>query len=118
MRVVVLYCAILLLLGGAVRASDDGSIPKEWLQKQITVAEAEALHPGIRDERVRRVPEAAKPFGFMNQQWEALKAEMKPGDEIWSFSSPAQTWEDLAGRAGVVLIRDGKVVKMLVTAMN
>ena len=43
---------------------------------------------------------------------------MQPGDELWTFSSPAQSWEDLAGRAGVALVRDGNPIKVLVTMMN
>jgi hypothetical protein len=47
-------------------------IPKEWLDRKISVEEAEAAHPGIRDERVLRFPEAAKPFGFQNAEWHRL----------------------------------------------
>jgi hypothetical protein len=93
-------------------------IPKEWLDRKISVEEAEAAHPGIRDERVLRFPEAAKPFGFQNAEWEALKAEIKVGDELWSFASPADSWEHLAGRGGIALRRNGKSIKVIVTIMN
>jgi hypothetical protein len=83
-------------------------IPKEWLDRKISVEEAEAAHPGIRDERVLRFPEAAKPFGFQNAEWEALKAEIKVGD----------SWEHLAGRGGIALRRNGKSIKVIVTIMN
>jgi hypothetical protein len=122
--VAALLCAILLGHGGSACAADDVAnsapppIPKAWLDKKISVAEAEATHPGVADDRVERFPEAAKPFGFQSREWEALKAEMKPGDEIWSFSSPASSWQDLAGRAGVVLVRDGNPIKALVTMLN
>ena len=93
-------------------------IPPSWLQEKISVAEAEATHPGVDDERRSRHPELAKPFGGLNSRWEALKSEMKPGDEIWTFSSPADYWEHLAGRAGVALVRHGKAVKTIVTLKN
>ncbi|MGO9008410.1 MAG: hypothetical protein ACLQIQ_20490 [Beijerinckiaceae bacterium] len=93
-------------------------IPSSWLQEKISVAEAEAAHPGVNDERLSRHPELAKPFGGLNRQWEALKSEMEPGDEIWTFSNPADYWEHLAGRAGVALVRHGKAVKTIVTLMN
>ena len=93
-------------------------IPIDWLEKKISVAEAEAANPGISDERVAKCPEAAKPFGFLHDRWEALKGEMRPGDELWTFSSPPKSWEDLAGRAGIALVRDGKPVSLLVSAMN
>jgi hypothetical protein len=114
-----LLCASLFGFSGPAGAADDvPSIPKAWLDKKISIAEAEATHPGVNDERVQRMPEIAKPFGFLNSQWEALKAEMQPGDELRTFRSPDQSWQDLAGRAGVVLVRDGTPIKTLVTVMN
>jgi tRNA-dihydrouridine synthase len=91
-------------------------IPADWLRKKITVVEAEADHPGISDDRVSRYPQAARPFGFLNREWQALKAAIKPGDELWSFISP--TDQRLAGRIGVALLRDSKVVKAIITTMN
>jgi len=85
----------------------------DWLTKKITVAEAEADNPGISDDRVSLSPEAARPFGFLNRQWEALKAEIKPGDELWSFCSPTESWQQLAGLMGVTLLRDGKVIEVI-----
>ena len=94
------------------------AIPASWLQKKISAAEAEATYPGIKDDRVARFPDAAKPFGFSHQQWEELKAAMIPGDEIWTFTSPPESWRDLAGRAGVALVRAGVPIKVVTTAMN
>ena len=93
-------------------------IPADWLRKKITVAEAEADNPGISDERASRYPETARPFGFLNHEWETLKAAMKFDDELWSFISPADSWQRLAGRVGVALLRDGKVIEVIVTEMN
>jgi hypothetical protein len=122
--ILALLCAISLSCAGPARAADDVSssappaIPKDWLDKKISIAEAEAAHPGISDDRVQRFPDAAKPFGFRSRAWEALKAEMQPGDELWTFSSPADSWQHLAGRAGVALVRDGNPIEALVTVMN
>jgi hypothetical protein len=119
-----LLCAILLCPAEPVRAADQISlpaasvIPTTWLIKKITVAEAEAEHPGVRDERLKRAPELGRPFGALNAAWEALKADIQPNDELWTFSSPPRTWEDLAGRAGVALVRDGKAIKVIVTKLN
>jgi hypothetical protein len=119
-----LLCAILFCQGEPLHAADKASeqavavIPAAWLIKKISVAEAEAEHPGVRDERARRFPELAKPFGALNAKWEALKARMQPNDELWTFSSPPRTWEDLAGRAGVALVRDGQAIEIIVTMLN
>jgi len=92
--------------------------PAGWLVEKITVAEAEAAHPGLHDERPRRFPDAAKPFGFNNEKWEALKSMMQPGDELWIFCSSAESWKDLAGRRGIVLLRNGEAIAEIVTLMN
>ena len=114
-----LLCASLLGVGGPAYAADDAPpIPKAWLDKKISIAEAEAAHPGVNDERVQRMPEIAKPFGFQNKAWQELKAAMQPGDELWTFASPAKSWEDLAGRAGIAVVRNGIPIKALVTKLN
>jgi hypothetical protein len=47
-----------------------------------------------------------------------LKSEIKPGDELWSFISPGDSWQRFTGRMGVALLRDGKVIDVIVTEMN
>lgn len=123
-----LVCALLSIVfvaygglapAGAAVVNDARSvIPKTWLQKRISVAEAEAAYPGITGERVERFPDAAKPFGFRHREWEKLKALILPGDEIWTFSSPPDSWADLTGRAGVALVRNGAPIRIIVTVMN
>jgi hypothetical protein len=105
---------------GAVRAAEPDEIflPPQWLQQRISVADAERMYTPVADDRADRAPELRKPFGFRNAQWEKLKAQMQPGDEIWTFSSPAQSWQDLAGRSGVVLVRDKKIIAEIVVMMN
>jgi hypothetical protein len=122
--IVALLCAMLLGQGQPIYAPDKAPgqgapvIPAAWLIKKISVAEAEAEHPGMRDERAKQHPELARPFGALNAKWEKLKADMQPNDELWTFSSPPRTWEDLAGRAGIALVRDGQVIEVIVTMFN
>jgi hypothetical protein len=87
---------------------------KEWLQKRLTVAEAEAAHM-VRNDWLGPDP---VPFGFVNYKWRALLAEMQDGDELWEFSSSPEIWAHLGGRAGIALIRHGEVVRSIVTTMN
>ena len=63
-------------------------------------------------------PELTKPFGFQNTEWEALKSQMQPGDELWEFRTDRESWQQLMGSAGIELIRDGNVVASIVTRMN
>lgn len=58
------------------------------------------------------------PFGYSHEPWRALLAEMQDGDELCEFRSPPETWNQLAGRAGVVLLRGGKVVGGMVTTLS
>jgi hypothetical protein len=65
-----------------------------------------------------RVAALLKPFGYANGEWEALKNTMQPGDEFWTFASSPASWRALAGRAGLALVRDGKIVATIVTMLN
>jgi hypothetical protein len=87
---------------------------KDWLQKRVTVVEIEAAHM-VRNDWLGPDP---VPFGFVNNKWRALLAEMQEGDELWEFSSSRESWAHFGGRAGVALVRHGEVVSSLVTTMN
>ena len=89
-------------------------MPPEWLKQQLTVDEAESAHQ-VSDERLGPGP---VPFGFMNRDWRALLAQMREGDEFWEFCSPPESWEHLAGREGIALVREGKVIGTILTLMN
>jgi hypothetical protein len=106
------YLAILVLMPTYTMA-DESQIPKDWLQKQISISEAETAYPGITDDRVKD-----SPFGFRHAEWEALKSHMQPGDQLWTFMSPQKSWEDLAGRSGIALVRNGAPIEVIVGAMN
>ncbi|WP_158814455.1 hypothetical protein [Methylocapsa sp. S129] len=94
------------------------------LIERKTISEIEAEHTTLPEDLYEsdrvgiRGQELVKPFGFQNAKWEALKALMQPGDELWTFSSSAGSWRALAGRAGIALVREGQVIKTLVTIMN
>ncbi|MBE1302401.1 MAG: hypothetical protein GJ680_21125 [Alteromonadaceae bacterium] len=51
-------------------------------------------------------------------EWNELKAKMRDGDEIWSFSTSDKSWEMMCGRSGYALVRNGTVVFFCVTEMN
>ena len=87
---------------------------KEWLQEQTTLEQAEQDHL-VRDERLGPNP---IPFGFMHERWVRFKGQMKQGDELWKFSSSAESWQHLAGRAGLCIVRNGEIVDSIVTLMN
>lgn len=47
-----------------------------------------------------------------------FRDEMQPGDEVWSFCSPPEDWRAKGGRKGLVLVRDGMVVRSVATLLN
>jgi hypothetical protein len=125
-----LALAILLVLPcafatpAALLAAENPVNANSELIARKTVAELEAantLRPDQLSESDRTGPRASimlKPFAFLNDKWEALKARMQPGDELWTFASSPQSWRDLAGRAGIALVRNGQIIERLVTMMN
>lgn len=39
-----------------------------------------------------------------------VHACLQPGDEIWTFETPPETWSAGVGRAGYAVVRDGQIV--------
>jgi hypothetical protein len=81
------------------------------LWKKTTVVETEAHPTCLRTGEL-------KPFGYLNDQWEAMKAKLQPGDELYRFSSSRESWAHLAGRAGIALVRQGNIIATVITMMN
>jgi hypothetical protein len=98
----------------AVFSLDEGPMKKDWLQRITTVENAERDHL-VTDERLGPHP---VPFGFQHDSWLQFKSLIRESDELWEFSSPPPTWERLAGRRGLCLLRNGRIVASLITLMN
>jgi hypothetical protein len=83
------------------------AIPKQWLDHTISVDQAEAQNmvDGV-------------PFGASSDSWKRLKGSLQNGDSLWTYCSPFESFKALAGRCGIAVVRDGRVVMQLVTIMN
>lgn len=57
-------------------------------------------------------------FGFINDQWEKLKSNIKPNDKLYKFSSTSTSWVHLAGKEGFYLIRDSQVIYTIITKID
>lgn len=87
------------------------SLPDSWIQSDrvsLATLRAEA------EERARRVGER----DVYQVALERFVSAVQPGDEIREFRSPPDSWAQRAGRAGVVHLRDGKVLAKLIRLMN
>ena len=56
------------------------------------------------------------PFGSVNRQWRELLAMRQNGDVLWELYSNEEWVAGRVGQAGVALIRDGKVVGLILSA--
>ena len=66
-------------------------VPAAWLQEKITLVELEKkLSVEMRETELA-----------------AIKQALKPGDELWEFRSPQDTWKARMGRAGFAFVREG-----------
>ena len=57
-------------------------------------------------------------FGYTHKQWIDLLNEMEDGDVLHEFRSSDESWEFLAGREGIALVRNNKIVADIITKMN
>jgi hypothetical protein len=98
---------------------------REWLiercdstdPRDIRLREMDSL--GLSKENKRELLDRSEQFRkWVSQKWTPFVAVMQPGDEIWRFRSPGDTWANMCGRAGYSIVRDGEVLRSLVTLMN
>lgn len=53
-----------------------------------------------------------------NANRESRFSDRMPGDQVWKFSTSSDSWEHLAGRSGLGLLRGGVVIDTLIEIMN
>ncbi len=52
------------------------------------------------------------------KRWKEFKSNIQDGDKIYYFQSPSWTWENLCGRAGYSIYRNGEEIDSITTIMN
>jgi hypothetical protein len=82
-------------------------IEREWLTQRAERAPT-ADHRNLSTMAAMRVRMA----------WEKLKREAGEEDEIWAFENPANTRKKLGHHTGYALVRNGKIVKSVVTTSD
>lgn len=84
---------------------------EDWLKKKCTVEEIKALDESS-------AAQSGRDSSDCSHLWEELEKHMRPGDTVWTYSSPDVFWINMCGRAGYAIVRDGKVIHTVLTAMN
>jgi hypothetical protein len=110
LKIIGALAASVSFFGGAMSgtpACAEDVVPKTWLDRQITVEQAEAQHMI-----------AGVPFGAEAGEWIKLKNSLGAGDSLWTYCSSYKSFKALAGRCGIAVLHEGKVVRRLVTFMN
>lgn len=54
----------------------------------------------------------------LGPDWREIKSAYRDGDALYFFTSDERSWAELRGERGYVLIRDNKVVGVLITDIN
>ena len=101
--------------------------PRDMLQKRVTVDEAVAA-PMAAICLGKTVAKADPAFTVQNERpnspsvpndrWRAFLAQLQEGDELWTFCTPPETWEHMAGLGGIALVRQGKMVGKIVILLQ
>jgi hypothetical protein len=93
-----------------------GWLARDSLRQPITFAEFEGRYGKKRP--IRHANSAALVLSRYEQDLARFWVRILPGDEVWTFSTPAESWRRLGGRAGLALVRSGRIIALAVTAMN
>ena len=78
-------------------------IPMQWLRERTDATEEQ--------NRVLADPRYV-------DLWNDFARWLAPGDELWTFSSPPQSWADMMGRAGLAIVRSGIPIRAYVQVKN
>ena len=105
-----------MLLEGVQRFPDvyrsGYNFPYKILGRQLTLQEAQ--------EKLGVSIDITKdnPLGDMGTIKKLFFMRMKKGDEIREFRTPDITWKHRAGRAGIALLRNGKIINGILTTIS
>jgi len=94
-------------------------IPKEWLRGKVEIRVNEPEEKVQKRRNKRQTPKPNDELILSAKEAESMFGEsMKPGDEIWFFSSPPEFWQSLCGSSGYVLVREGEVIDSFTTVIS
>ena len=89
-----------------------GPLSVEQIEKEHLRSSLELFCENVRED----IPKV--PFGFSNDTWLKFKMRLCGTDKIYYFISEKDSWAVLCGCAGYALIREGRVVDVIITSGN
>ena len=95
-------------------------IPECWLKERLECVELQDLYKremirsGVSDRSLADLL-ANGPSPVWVKKWIKFIERRMPGDELWVFESPSETWEDMSGTAGYALVRSGQIVDSIIS---
>jgi hypothetical protein len=100
--------------------SEQRPLPREALVTRLAVRERDVLR--LDQEALRLMAESERHDPVL-QCWipaetQRFATDMDPGDELWTWSSPEWTWQDMMGRAGYAIVRNGEPIRYWMSIMN
>ena len=100
------------------------TIPIEWLQHEASVKDFESEEL-LRKADVFSIPLAKieaklgkNPFGHMTDAWKNFTDALEPEDQLWSFSSPEESFAKKLGCSGYAIVREGRICDTLIMVMT
>jgi hypothetical protein len=104
--------------------------PREWLRRRYDLVEFEHQFPtwvckrtplgprsGTPTAHLRSPPDLTKYHVEPCKEWLKFKEQILPGDELWVYCSPPETWRSGLNR-GYALLRDGCPIHFCVTVQT
>ena len=95
--------------------------PSQWIIRTATTQEIEhKIDEIVASVQDGKIPESAvrDVRASVEDPWLRVKKQMRPGDTLWYYKSPPETWAGLYGREGYLLVRDCRVVADYLFAEN
>jgi hypothetical protein len=94
----------------------DPALPSAFLVTRLAVKEGEALRELPVDD-ARPAFDPARSVDWRDRA-SSLGTIMNSGDELWTWSNPKWAWDDMMGRAGFAVVRNGEVMDYSLVIMN
>jgi len=92
--------------------------PQDFLLRQLTTLEVERLGLGEIPAITGSPASFSRSRNAFIEDLAELKMPMLREDELWTFSNSSNAWKQLAGVAGLALVRDGRSIASIITVRN